>query len=239
MGAIQQLLAAIGASAGSPTGDSWGDAAYLDGPAGLWLLNETAGAVAADVSGNARDGAYVGSPTLSSTGATLNGSTQWIDLSDAAFDAIGAAGQDFTLEVVIATGTTQSNKAIFDKTEVSGPADWNLMQQAGDGTQVTFQLYDGINNPSIAGANNITSGADFYLVAVRNAAANTVKLYINAVEVASASDSGTHDYANTIGLALGSRQAGTDRFWTGKVRRAAVYLSALTPTQIANHYAAR
>lgn len=213
------------------------DATVLaDTPAGYWRLDETSGTTAADSSGNARDGTYINAPTLSSAGATLNGTTQRIEIASTVFDAIGNASQDYTLEIAISGTSGSSPLAIFDKTNISGSADWNLLAQVSGNAH--FQIYDGSTNPICIGG-NINSGAEFYLAVVRDCTAAQVRLYVNGALAQQTAASATLDCDNTRNLTIGARQGGTDRFYAGKVFRAAAYLTALSGARIAAHYAAR
>lgn len=236
MSGMQQMLAALGPAAAVTF-----DAAVLaDSPAGYWKLDETAGATAVDSSGNGRDGSYVNSPTLSSTGVTLNGSSQYVRVSSSAFDVLGNANQDCTVAITIKTATSQNLKAYLDKTQISSPsARWLLLQAVSN--QVHFQFYDGTNNPTLqqpSGALN--DDVDHYLVVVRDAANSQIKLYLDGAQVGvTVSDAGSRDYDNTVDLCFGCRQDGTDRFFAGRLRRAAVFFSALSAARIAAHYAAR
>lgn len=65
-----------------------------DAPLGYWRLGESSGTVAADSSGNARDGTYVNAPTLAQTGlnagdaatsVSFNGTTQYVEIAYAAW----------------------------------------------------------------------------------------------------------------------------------------------------------
>lgn len=213
------------------------DAAVLaDSPVGYWKLDETVGAVAADSSGSGRHGAYVGAPGLSVGGVTLNGSSQCVTFTNSAFNSVGAANQPFTLEIsVTAISGIVSPSAIFDKTKVSGTADWITLQNVSGAPH--FQLYDGTSNPIVTGS-TLPVGTEVMLHAVRDPAFNVIRMYRNGVHVDTVAGSSAIDVANTIALCVGARQAGTDRFARIKARRAAVYLSALSPARIAAHYAA-
>lgn len=208
-----------------------------DAPAGYWKLDETSGTTAADSSGNGRDGSYVASPTLSAGGCTLNGSSQYVSVPDNAFDVIGAAGQGYTFEIFVTTlAGIAANAAIMDKTKIPSPIDWNLLQCASGAPH--FQLYDGAINP-IATGGSLVNGTEAVIHAVRDVSAGKIAIYKNGSLITYASASSSLAVANTIDLCIGARQAGTDRFAKIKARRAAVYLYALSSTQIAAHYAAR
>lgn len=231
-------LGGMGRGFKAPGGGGGGyDAVVLaDSPAGFWPLFETSGAVAADISGNGRDGAYVASPTLSASGVTLNGTTQRVNIPSAAFDIIGAPGQDFTLEIWLEAPPNSSTMAIFDKTLISGPADWVTLQTVSSVGH--FQLYDGTNNPIATGGGNLMLSLPRYLVAQRDCATNQISYYLDASLVQQSTASGALDLSNAINLNIGAQEAGNRRFFAGKVWRAAVYLTALSGARISAHYAA-
>ena len=220
----------------SAGGLSYDATVLADSPAGYWKLDETSGAVAADSSGNGRDGVIVGSPTMDGTGFTFNGTDQCITFPSTVFDVIGDPSQSYTLELfVTAVSGISSPVALFDKSNISSPAKWNLLQYVAGSAH--FQLYNGVKNPIIA-AGSLPTGTQILVHAVRDIGANQIRTYLNGAPVGSASAE-LVDSSNSVDLCIGARQAGTDRFAKIKVRRAAVYLGALSSTRIDAHYAAR
>lgn len=233
-------LGQLGRGNVAPSASTWLASVLTDSPAGVWLLDETAGSTAVDSSGNGRDGTYINSPTLSSTGVTLNGTNQRIRFPWAALDVIGAANQPYTVELFVTRASTPgATQTIWDKTRISAAADWNLFQHLATNVG-QYQLYDGTNNPNVGGAAVNSGGAERQFVLVRDTAAGKIRQFVDgAQDGADVNDTGTNDYANTVAMNLGCRADGTDRFWAGKIRRLAVYFSVLNSARVAAHWALR
>src|SRR4051812_8284116 len=110
---------------------SYSSEVLADSPLAYWRLGDASGTTMVDSSGNARDGAYTGSPTLGTTSlllsdadtaVTLNGSTQYASVADAAWmDA-----SSFTVEALIKPSAVSGNKAVIGRDGNSGSRGWNL-----------------------------------------------------------------------------------------------------------------
>lgn len=222
-----------------------------DGPMGYWQLNDAdpgdLGPIA-DSSGNGYTGTIheQTTPGYKAEGpfgigdcsidmqTPLSSGFGHIQFDTTDFDSIiGAASQQWTMEIWQRSLTSASIETFFDKTNISGPANWNTMQLLADG-RFNVQLYDGSNNPSI---NSIATYEDdmwHHFVLVRGD--GTISSYVDGTLVNTVGAANTIDTSNTRKLTIGARQEGTDRWTSHFIAHAAVYDFALSGTRINSHY---
>ncbi len=228
-----------------------------DSPIGYWRLDDPRtgpSSTMADSSGNGYDGVAVESgitPLYQQPGPFGIGDLCWSDeavgsgnsyirFDTTAFDAvIGAASQAYTFEIwqrAPSSGSGTPN-AVMDKTDIAGPADWNIMQLLTNGN-ANAQLYDGTNNPSVTSVitGSVEGASWFHLVMVREISTPRILLYVNGNLEGTSAVAAAVDTSNTIKLSVGSRQAGTDRHINHAVAHAAVYNTALSAGRILSHY---
>ncbi len=219
-----------------------------DSPSFYWPLNESSGTTALDVSGNARNGTYNGSPTLNQPGPA--------GLVSVTFDAV----DDFISSSYAGMSTSAVTLDCWTKPDTQVDAAATLVgRQSYYATAVTdFPIRIGVTS---AGQFNalFDSGNDFsqdttlldpttatvgrwYYVAATFTQNGTSYLYVNGVAVASA----TTNYA----LAAGSRNWSVgrasfengggvgDSSYKGSIAHVAVFASALSADRIMSHYKA-
>jgi len=112
-------------------------------------------------------------------------------------------------------------RLFFDKTDITGPADWNILQMVAAGDKMDFQLYDGTNNPTVRPAGDISNDAWRCLVAGR--ANGSIFGSHDGGTRGTDTDTFTNAYNNTIATTIGAREAGTDRFCDGKLAYATIW----------------
>jgi len=203
-------------------------AVLADGPIGYWRLGEASGLVAADSSGNGRDGTYTGGVTLAQAGALsdgntaalFNGSTGQVTTTAAALQK--AAGP-FTLEAWVKSAAGGSDAGIVGRGVPN-----NMQLTWHTGTAIYFYAGNSWATAPLSG------NAWHHVVGTWDGttAANAIKLYIDGVLVAQGTSTTT--VITPSALCIGQAVPGT--FFSGSIDEVAVYPLALTPTQITKHY---
>ena len=226
---------ALGALQLAKTIQSYRDLIISHGPVGYWRLGETDGAIALDASGNGNDGAYVGGPTLGLDGALAGDddtairvdtifSTMQVRIPD---DATLDLGNTFTVEAWVELGTS-ADAYIARKTD--GVDGWQIhVTQGGD---VELELAS--SGGSFVGSTGTLAAATWYHVVVTKSA-STEKVYVNGTDVTTTT--GEEGLAlsfndTTAPLELGVLFAGN--YIT--LDEVAIYPTALTAAQVAQHY---
>jgi len=159
----------------------------------------------------------------------FNGSTQDARVTSTTVDGVvGVACTSFTYHIWIHTG--EPNLAtIFDKTDITGPANWNILQICGTGDIMHFQLFDGSNNPIANPAGDISDDTWRTLTAGR-ANSSIFASHCGGTRDLCC-DIFTRDYSNTIQTTLASREAGTDRFYEGELAYAVIWDTDLSANE--------
>lgn len=220
-----------------------------DTPAGYWRLGEASGTSAADASGSARHGTYVGTPTLgvasvlasdaANTAVVLNGSTQRVTVP-ASGGAFGAAS--FTIEAWIKTSTTNKYSAILDRDDGNTQRAWQFRIEQTTGKLQFLRVMDGAGTVSVV---SVISSAVVADGMVHHVAATydgtTIRVYVDGVESGSAAAAGGIRSAPGYGLTIGrsgSSSSNGETDFNGTVDEVAYYGAALSAARIAAHYTA-
>jgi hypothetical protein len=219
----------------------------LTGLVGWWNLDEGSGTSAADSSGNGNTGTLNGGPTWTTSGKingalTFNGTTQYVDVPDAASLQLAAS---FTVSAWVklsALPAAGNYGAILQKDNTSGSTNYVLAIDNGSintsSMGWTFD-YNSTGTSDDRYATYLTTpntGVWYHVAAVYDSVAQTETLYLNGVQVATNSVAGLppeHDGGND--LSLGSRGAGSE-FFPGTIDDARVYNRALGAGEIAHIY---
>lgn len=224
------------------------DAVRADAPYLYYPLEETTGTVAADASGNQRNGTYSSTgvshgepgpcPTGAASATTLSGAGM-ISTSQ----RIGAPGPaTFTEEIWFRTTDYRGGSLIaYANTQTTTPSQYDRQLYLDNSAHVLFGVYTG-SVTTIAGSRQYNDGA--WHLATATLSAEGMKLYVDAVLVAS------NSLVRTAENAAGYWRIGKSNFsgWTspptsqgliGSISGAAIYPTALSPAQILAHYNAR
>ena len=212
------------------------------GLVGAWLFNEKAGGPRDAVGVN--NGTLVNAPTWGASrwGQSLTltaGSSQAVTFADTnALAAIGAANAAFTIGVrFVFSGNTFTAYNLFGRGTNSGLSRL-IRLQIDSSNRVAADLYDGSNNPSAAGGavGGAGSVATAMLVRWNRYGTNQIRVYLNGVQVASATDTTAANALNgsTQTWYVGRRADGVGgAFFSGAVDSAFVWNRGLTPQQAA------
>jgi hypothetical protein len=215
---------------------------------GLFLrLGEASGSTAEDDSGNNRDGSYVASPTLGVTGAltadantavTLNGTTQYVEIANAAWQNTST----LTLEAWIKTTTAaNSARSVWDRdssTAAQRVFNFNVAQSGG---KLRFtRLYNAAGTgvfDSVTSVQDVNDGVWHHVAVTYDG--TTAVLYIDGVVDKTATMSGGIRSTSTTPLRVGAKSTTTpSEFLPGSLDEAAYYTTALSAERIARHYLA-
>lgn len=224
-----------------------------DSPVGWWKLNESSGTTANDSgSGTAANGTYTGGYTLGTAGideadsgggtsVKFNGTSGYITVGSLPSKLQFASGTAFSIE---AWCYLPSNVGVGPGTLVSEgyEGDGNVRYVLGfdnDGASLkpAFGWYNGAWR-RIASATNITAEAWHHIVGTFDGTQQ--RLYVDGSLVAGPTTPGGAQPTGTETLYIARRwdTAGWTYF-NGWVDEVAMYASALSSTQVSNHYGAR
>jgi acid phosphatase type 7 len=216
----------------SPVQSSYsGLVASTPGLVGYWRLGERSGTLACDYTGH-DNGAYQGGVTLGLPGAIgqdpdtaigLDGSTGQVSVPASSTLNVGDA---FSIEAWVKRGNskTGSNQTIASKQDGS----WVLMFNESDRLTLRRSTVGNLASATVATTDTTTW---HYVAATKNG--SSVHLYVDGTDVTGTLTNQTMAN-NNLPLAIG-QSTGT-AYLKGTIDEAALYNTALTPTQITQHY---
>jgi hypothetical protein len=218
--------------------DAYGLAVAGQSPDVYWRLDETAGSVAADSSGNGRDGLYAGTYTLnqSSNVSGATGASVKMNGSSGNVGSIDAQTAPSTYTVSGWFSTTANNNSQgqiigFGSAATGNSATRDRIIGLVSGGTVTFTVNNGGVATTISSPTKYNNGAWHQAVATQDASG--MKLYVDGTLVASNSVTTADSYTGYW------RAGGDTRFLNGKLDEVAVWSSkALSANQIRAIYTA-
>lgn len=250
----QAASAFAGKTTDSP--DTWSAADYFGcgsavqaaDPFFFYPFGEQSGNTVADASGGARNGTYLPSRTGATTGTTagpcdtgrattFNGTSGYV-----ATPTKLSNPNNFTLEVWFKTGTTRGGALMgFSDTRTGDPTSaWDRVLYLTNYGQLVFGVNPGkvvyLNSPQRVNDNA-------WHLATASLSTNGMRLYVDGALVDSDSSTTTgRNYAGYFRVGQNELQgfpaAPSSDFLAATLFDAAIYNSALTATQVSDHYAA-
>ncbi len=207
-----------------------------DNPVSWWRLGESAGSVAADQR-STNPGAYLTGTTLNTASLLPNAASD----KAVAFDGVKGAMKvpaatslnlqsPFSLEAWIKPAALPASGA-FASVLTKGEA--YSLQFNGPRMEFTV-IQSGTRRRLQAPIGAVVVGTTYHVVGTFDG--TTQRLYLNGVQVASAALSGKAS-VSTAPLVVGSWDASSE-FFKGTIDEPAVYGTALTAAQVAQHYKA-
>lgn len=209
-----------------PVAGGYDSVVLADSPLVYFTFDESAGTTLVDHSGNGRDAAAIGTPTLNgANGWTFNGTNQaaqivtptaWLPMGDSPYTAefVAKPSSVSGAHDAIGWGSTGANAA--NGHEING---------------TNFSNFWIGSNVTTSGVTASTSAWWHYMATYDQA---TLTIYVNGVSRGSAART-AHNTA--VGnLFVGKSASGN--FFAGNIRRVAVYSTALSSTRVAAHFAA-
>jgi hypothetical protein len=207
-----------------------------DGAIAYYEFEEAAGSVANDSAGADNNGAFLGGTVLNQTGGpvglgrsvSFNGTDARVRIPDSPIFDLGTGA--FSVELWYRANVTTRGDLITYK---GSGGDFGI--HSGSQNVNTTSLYH--NNFRIQNAAvNPAGGAWNHLVAVRSG--TTISMYVNGVFSQSATDAESMNITND--LLIGANHDGNPSnlllLFNGNIDEVAIYPSALTAGQIANHF---
>ena len=200
-----------------------------DGAVAYWRLGETSGTTAVDsIGGN--NGTISGGVTLNQPGATtdgnpamtFNGSTGKIVTSSFTFSA------SYSVEVWLKTSVYGATWPPLFSTRTTNAAPQLFLGMEGD--HLYFLLHGGAS--PISGTRIIEDGNWHHVVCIVTPTAQSI--YVDGVLDKTVANTQSGALTATVRIGWDEPNAA---FWNGLLDDVAIYPSALTPTQIAAHYA--
>jgi hypothetical protein len=231
----------------APAAAGYSDVILADHPDIYWRLGELGGTTASDSSGKGRDGTYGGDPVLGVPGA-IKGDPDTAVKLDGVDDSVSwqpARRQSlrgpFSVEAWVRSGRATGERA-FVSTRWTRDYTFDIKMSDFDRRGIRVDVGDGsIWYVTETLAFDWERFATYHIVAV--ATMDDVTLYVDGVSIGTV-DYSCSDYCRKP-LFYGPKhrvQVGQNdsfnEWFTGRVDEVAVYRYALTPEQVAAHYAA-
>jgi len=219
---------------------SYSATVLADGPTSYWRLGEASGTTLADAAGT-NPGSAKGGLTLGVAGALGSDPDTAVGLgSNSAYVSVGNAANlnfvaDFSVEAwakpTVVNGTSG---AVVHKGGPSGYSVWQYRLALTSAKQWRGTVFVGNSAITVTAPGSATT-AWTHLVMTK--AGTTLRLYVNGVQVASATVGGTLNTSTGI-LAIGRTGASSADYFNGVVDEVAVYPAALSATRVAAHFSA-
>ena len=223
----------------TPPADSYGKVVNGDDPALYWRMNEASGTAAIDASANKANGTYAGGVTFG-TASNVSGTTGRAVTFNGTTGTIGSnrqfvAPSTYSEEVWFKTTTTSGGKLIgFGNKQSGSSSSYDRHVYLDPAGKVNFGVNAGAA-VKITSQASYNDGAWHQVVATQGSAG--MRLYVDGVQVATGSQTQALAYVGYVRVGGDTSWAGNP-FFAGVLDEAAVYLSVLTPAQVAAHYSA-
>jgi RHS repeat-associated protein len=233
-------------SARSAQSASYADIVLADSPAAYWRLGESSGSTAADASGHADNGTYLNSPGLGATGlltgdantaVTVNGTNQSVS-TPANVLTLPSTSSAFSVEAWFETSASTGKEMIYSARSSGQQYAFIELYVSAGKLYGAIEANYSLNTYTVGGGSSVSDGLPHYVVFTRDTS-GTMHLFLDGVEVNTATDNGPGNGAST---GLDEQQIGADardgNYFTGTIDEVAVYNSALDTAQVSAHYTA-
>lgn len=207
-----------------------------DSPLVYWRFGDASGTVAADSSGNSRDGAYGNGPTLgaaglltgdSDTAVTFNGSNQFANIAGASW--MNTA--DYSIECWFKTGALAAQRVLVSRDDGATKI-WDVLLSTSGNVQMNI-----FNGPT---AQTVTSPAAYADNVIHHVvctlSGTTATVYVDGVQVGQGTGIASNS-STTQQISVARRNNGT-LFYDGTVDEFAYYGTALSSSRVAAHHTA-
>lgn len=216
-----------------PTLPTYVEAVLIDEPLGFWMLDETGGSTAADLSGNDRDGTYVNS-TSTSDGPAGQRARTFAGDGQVETPATPFRTAAFTAEAWVRTSNADWMSILAHPASSSGPYGYNLF--VSDSSGVLRGEFDNGGPQDRASDTNIADGEWHHVVMTGDG--TTIRLFVDAVEENNVSQGAALEYlSGAEELYIGAMPTNTTEYYfTGDIAAVALYDHAITPARVTAHY---
>jgi hypothetical protein len=209
------------------------NAVMANNPVAYYEFDEAGGATAADTTGSF-DGTYAGSIGYSAaSGAPNLGSAIDFTGGHVALPNLGTFGQS-TVEVWVQLDSVNAGCC----TGILTANGWDTGRLHLNVNSSAFEhAVNADTTVSILTTTTASAGAWYHLVVTNDVVADQTRFYLNGAEVG---DTGDHASQNVVFGATGMQIGAWDgaRNLDGRIDEVAIYDSVLSPTDVANHFAA-
>lgn len=212
---------------------AYADVVMADSPVAYWRLGEPSGTTLDDATASAND-MTLASGTLGYAGLLTGDSDTCLDLNGSsncasrAIDASLNVGDNFTIEAWINADVWVNSGVIYNHGVGTGSPSLELS------TGGFVFLWVGGTPVASNTVGDLTTGTIYHIVATKNG--STRAIYINGVDVTSPGSNATANNSQTGVRSIGSYDAG-GQYFNGRIDEVAIYGTALTKAQVAEHYA--
>jgi PKD repeat protein len=219
--------------------DAYGAAVYNNDPLLYWRLADATATTAADSGQQGNPGTFSGgTPTMGVSGALSGNSNAAVNFTAQAIVASNAQFNNpttYSLETWFQTTTGSGGKLIGfgnQQTGLSNNYDRHIYMQ--DDGRLVFGVWTGQTN-TITTANPYNDGLWHYVVASQSS--DGMKLYVDGALAGTNPQTGSQAYSGYWRIGGDQTWGSTSPYFSGKLDEVAVYNTALSATDIANHYA--
>lgn len=220
-----------------------------DNPIGFWLLGQQlASSPAEDISGNHRDGTYVGGLTFGTSGpfphggtaTAFNGTSGYVNVGDvAAFELIGAMSVEFLIKFT----SSQAAAYLVGKGFADVPNGWVVAAEFGK-LRFSLSTLAGSSLFAVLSPGTYNDGNFHHIVCTWDGTTTPggAKMYADGVLIQQATASASTPGAPaTARMVIGARDVtgsgSVTGYFNGTLTGVAVYNTALTADDVAVHYA--
>jgi len=194
-----------------------------------WSFDNDQGATATDDSGNGNDGTIYGATHVASPsgqGLQFDGTNDYVGVPDAASLDFGTG--DFSIEGWIRVSQYAKARGITDKMPIGGLSGVRGFRVLYVGDRISGQFADGSGNRVKVNSTAINDGT-WHHFAFTVDRSGLARMYIDGVEVASASGAGVGSISNDEQLRIGARTGDQTLCFPGTIDEVRLYAKVLDP----------
>lgn len=239
---VVEAVNAFGADTQSFTVNVSGALPCPPGLLSYWTLDETSGAPYVDMF-SGKDGQCAGGGCPSAVAGLVEGGQSFGSATGIAVSADSVfdweSDESFSIEFWMRrSGTPSNNEVIVGRDDAGTDLHWwvGIDHTRGDVARIYLQDTTGYDIGT-SGATIITDGDWHHIVAVRDAGAGLLRIYVDGVEEGSTTATyGTGFDSPTAPVTIGWLNLGAGYHFLGLTDEVAIYHRALTPGEILQHY---
>ncbi len=202
-------------------------------PIGWWKFDEGNGTISNDSSENSYTGTLTGTPSWVdgkfNTGISLNGSSQYSTVTDAANIRFDSATQNFSVFAWVKRAATGSEMDIVSKEDADNDG-YRLEFTSGNIVRCSA------NSTDVDSTATITDTTTWHLVGCSMNRSGTGQIYIDGYPSGTATSISAITMSTTANILIGARSYTTANYFNGTIDGVRLYNYALTLSQIKKLY---
>jgi len=229
-------------------------------PFAFYRFNESSGTTASDISGNDRDGNYVGSPTFGQTGmgidsdnaVAFNGTDQHMGIPNSQVASLGSSLHNVTFEAIFSTTDTSESNLFGTFNDGSTTAVQFLMNRSDGTHRFALRANNGDDLRADINSTLLPANGEFHhlMIAVdlsQSDQNDRVKIYVNGANANADLSYGSGilnenstfaDFDHTFAVGARDLRGVIDNHLNSVIDEFVIYDKTLTAEDAANHYAA-